>query len=1501
MWKNTVLRALFAFVIVGLVSPANAQTAISDVAGLKAMTSGGNYKLTANIDLAGANWTPLSEFNGTFDGDGYVISGFTFDKTTQNNVGTLCYILKGGTIKNLGISNVSIKAQNHVGALTGEVKGNAKVQNCFVVNSYVEGNDHVGGLTGGLYYDNGGGTVENCYISADVYTRASQVGGIVGMMNNQGIVDKCFFTGLVRCLNSTNMGGVAPLVDNATPTVQNTVVAAKALINNNSGSIHPIIGNPNGKAYTVLNNYYRNDIMKGGTYAGLTVYNQTGTGPNTQYGDPQTLATLKTAAFYTGTATWSATDWTLNDGYFPLLSKMLEKGTAPKAFDGLAGVLPTVSGQKLDIATPLDIYPISLMDNAVSVTSSDPAKLTVTPIANGGFKLTASVTGNYSITISTTGDARIAPVVKTYPIEVIQVSSTITTAEQLGWIRFGLTGEYTLANDIDLSDISDWTPIGNANAPFKGKLNGNGYVIKGMKINLKTSGTGLFGTTDGAEIKQVGIVQAKVIGDVDASALVGRANNNTKIFECFVSDSYIEGRDHVGALVGQLHTSSITNCYSTAYVSTTQTQVGGLVGVTTTGTIDRCYFAGTVYRIDGSGTNVSPMVSLIEGTAGNTKIINCVSMPLILSASGGSVGRVVQNESAVLACNYGWEKSVINGSYISSTDGSAAANKKHGASVTAADLKSAAFYTSTEKFSGTNGIPWDFTNTWIIAESQSYPTLKCQKTVQIPYAVLFGKISKDAIVNMKIGKSLGDFYIASSDGNTITLSATPTLGNFTQDATIASKYNFTAGNEAGTAAITTSIGGATATSLLTINIWDPSKNPVAISTPEELAGMANNLILGYYLANDIDLTGKTWTPVGNSTTPFAGTLDGRGHVIKGLKVDASGSNEIGLFGKANEAVIKNLGIENATLNGYENVGAIVGFADRVTIEQCYVKNSKIEAHDRAGAITGKMEWATKIENCYASGCEMNARTYQVAGLVGAANEGEDVNPMIVSKSYFAGTVETKNYGRACGILGLMDKNKPLSIDHCVNLASSVKSDHFPFRIADMNNNSAAILLENYSLAATIVKDNTISIENVDYGTTKRHGANIPDGDANATSKAFYATTLGWDFANIWAMPATEGYPVLRWETPLATASTAPANNAVNVAIGAMVSVTFNQAIAAVSLTGVVIKNAAGTAVSNVSATLDGSTMTIAHDNFAYSTVYTVTIPAGTLEGQFETIIFSFTTGALPVAVSGTTPTDKATAVAKDAAVTVTFNQNVASTSLSAITIAKKSGGNVASVSGSISGAVLTIAHADFDYLTEYVVTIPTGTITGFSNAYTFSFTTASLPISVLSTSPADKATAVTKNAAITVTFNQNVASTNLSAIAIAKKSGGNVAGVSASISGAVLTITHADFENLAEYVITIPAGTITGFTTAYTFSFTIAPNTGIDDMNAAVVYAFAANGTLKVANLDAGNTIYVFNAQGAKIASAKAIINEVTIPVTEKGLYIVQVAETGKVIRVVNK
>jgi hypothetical protein len=81
----------------------------------------------------------------------------------------------------------------------------------------------------------------------------------------------------------------------------------------------------------------------------------------------------------------------------------------------------------------------------------------------------------------------------------------------------------------------------------------------------------------------------------------------------------------------------------------------------------------------------------------------------------------------------------------------------------------------------------------------------------------------------------------------------------------------------------------------------------------------------------------------------------------------------------------------------------------------------------------------------------------------------------------------------------------------------------------------------------------------------------------------------------------------------------PAADAQNVALDAVVKVTFKQDIAAVDLTKVGIKDAQNKVVGGVTAAVDGKALVIAHDKFAYNTKYTVSVPKGTVKRTDRTV------------------------------------------------------------------------------------------------------------------------------------------------------------------------------------------------------------------------------------------------------------------------------------------
>ena len=113
-------------------------------------------------------------------------------------------------------------------------------------------------------------------------------------------------------------------------------------------------------------------------------------------------------------------------------------------------------------------------------------------------------------------------------------------------------------------------------------------------------------------------------------------------------------------------------------------------------------------------------------------------------------------------------------------------------------------------------------------------------------------------------------------------------------------------------------------------------DPYVITNVEQLQEMADDLTAYYVLGNDIDASdtvnwnsGAGFEPVGSNPAAggvaFVGVLDGQGHTINSPYINRPSDEIIGLFGYiANPAEVKNVGVVEANVTGYRNVGPLLG-------------------------------------------------------------------------------------------------------------------------------------------------------------------------------------------------------------------------------------------------------------------------------------------------------------------------------------------------------------------------------------------------------------------------------------------------------------------------------------------------------------------------------------------------------------------------------------------------
>lgn len=137
-----------------------------------------------------------------------------------------------------------------------------------------------------------------------------------------------------------------------------------------------------------------------------------------------------------------------------------------------------------------------------------------------------------------------------------------------------------------------WVPIGFLNTtPFQGSFDGNGYKISGLEISRKsTMGVGLFGFVQAANIKNIIMENADLVGDLAVGGIIGSIlSSQGKMFcsvmqNCSVSNSTIrsaEGGFSVGGLVGLVDEYTALNlnkCRSNNNTISATMNAGGIVG-----------------------------------------------------------------------------------------------------------------------------------------------------------------------------------------------------------------------------------------------------------------------------------------------------------------------------------------------------------------------------------------------------------------------------------------------------------------------------------------------------------------------------------------------------------------------------------------------------------------------------------------------------------------------------------------------------------------------------------------------------------------------------------------------------------------------------------------------------------------------------------------------------------------------------------------------------------
>ena len=257
-----------------------------ELAGFAKLVNEGNtfakktVKLGEDINLAGANWTPIgtkkTPFKGTFDGQGNTISNMKVALGENSYAGLFGYG-NGATVKSIAMNNVNVSAYSFSGSVVGQMY-TGTIDDCHVTGSVKITSQYAyaGGIVGGDYV-----TLTNCSVLADngeiTVKEKTGAGGICGWHTEGDYQLDNLHVKNLKITAWGNVGGILGFIhyENAlTNSSVEDVVLTKTRVDG-----HPSIGLAAGgwsynasNAITISNNSFKN-IELNGNYVAVSSAN----------------------------------------------------------------------------------------------------------------------------------------------------------------------------------------------------------------------------------------------------------------------------------------------------------------------------------------------------------------------------------------------------------------------------------------------------------------------------------------------------------------------------------------------------------------------------------------------------------------------------------------------------------------------------------------------------------------------------------------------------------------------------------------------------------------------------------------------------------------------------------------------------------------------------------------------------------------------------------------------------------------------------------------------------------------------------------------------------------------------------------------------------------------------------------------------------------------------------------------------------------------------------
>jgi len=572
---------------------------------------------------------------------GYLMTGsisnssITGDSKVAGNdyIGGLIGMAAGVRINDSSVKTTGkVSGNRFVGGLTGCVYQSELIR-CFAKVEVIGSSIYIGGLVGLVGAGSVGARFDECYAQAEV-TGLSNVGGLAGAADDISI-SNCFALGYVN--SSSNSAFTGGLIGNAFTNTKVINCYAAANVSENGRGL--ISFNPNTSMLIVDNSYYDSIIM-----------------PDSPIDDKNVGKTTTMLFRKSSYQDWDFTRiWDIDEArLYPYLRNIEKPDSVNFILSMLDGRGSIEDPYLISRASHFDFINLDLTAHYKVIADIDFGGAIRNPIGTDEFAFSGRLDGNghtiKNFTITGTGshvgffaNAKSAKF-RNLTIEnahVNQTSENMYTGLLLGYgesVVFeniniiestaASNGDYTgmLSGFLHKGTVSDYKVIDSSvnGADYVGGLAGSSSAVitdSFVKGTGKISGDsyigGLIGDMpSGSVVRSYTVVE--VMGSADSiGGLIGQTSNASPV-PIRIDESYtggdVSGRENVGGLVGQTSNTTISNCFTTGSVISTNNNVstGGLVGNAHTGTtISNSYAAGNV-STNGSGLVYVITASIIE-------------------------------------------------------------------------------------------------------------------------------------------------------------------------------------------------------------------------------------------------------------------------------------------------------------------------------------------------------------------------------------------------------------------------------------------------------------------------------------------------------------------------------------------------------------------------------------------------------------------------------------------------------------------------------------------------------------------------------------------------------------------------------------------------------------------------------------------------------------------------------------------------------------------------